>query len=74
MKVIRVFMHPEGDTTLDMGVPDDFNMVVFWNITKRDGAILAEGAVVPTSVIHHVELLAAPQPATLTVFQGGKPN
>lgn len=74
MKIMRVFMHPDGDTVIDMGVPDDLNMALFWNLTKRDGGIIAEGAFVPTSTIHHIEIMAPAQHTTLTVFPGGRPN
>lgn len=74
MRIIRVFMHPDGDTIMDIGVPDNFNLPAFWNGVKTDGAITAEGAIIPTSVIHHIAVLDVVQAPQFTVYSGGKPN
>lgn len=76
-KYLRVYMHPDAETYVDIGLPENgtLDMGAWWNAVKKDGAALAEGAMIPTGVIHHVELIGhGVLTPTLTVFPGGKPN
>lgn len=75
MKVMRVFLNPNGADYLDIGAGrDDFNMPTFWNFARQDGCMLSERAVVPLTSIHHVLVLDVETAPNLTVFTGGKPN
>jgi hypothetical protein len=75
MRAVRIYLKPNAETFIDMGVQDGFNMAAWWYSLRKDGAALAQGAVVPIETIHHVALTeVAEAPANFTVLPGGKLN
>jgi hypothetical protein len=47
MRAVRIYLKPNAETFIDMGVQDGFNMAAWWYSLRKDGAALAQGAVVP---------------------------
>lgn len=74
MKAVRVFLKPDAETFIDMGVEDAFNTAHWWLALRKDGAALAQGAIVPVDSIHHVVLVEMEAPTNLTIIPGGKLN